>query len=70
MASSPRGARLATGNTVYRRVFDFWLKVFAVSFGMGVVTGIVPILGPGSCRRWRTQGRPRTPSVGCPWLAE
>ena len=25
----------------YRRVFDFWLKVFAVSFGMGVVSGIV-----------------------------
>ena len=35
------GARLITGNPVYRRVFDFWLKVFAVSFGMGVVTGIV-----------------------------
>ena len=35
------GARLATGNLVYRRVFDFWLKVFALSFGMGVVTGIV-----------------------------
>jgi len=35
------GARLATGNALYRRVFDFWLRVFAVSFGMGVVTGIV-----------------------------
>src|SRR6516162_10016735 len=35
------GVRLATGNPVYRRVFDFWLKVFAVSFGMGVVTGVV-----------------------------
>src|SRR5499427_4990588 len=35
------GARLTTGNPIYRRVFDFWLKVFAVSFGMGVVTGIV-----------------------------
>lgn len=35
------GARLVTGNALYRRVFDFWLKVFAVSFGMGVVTGIV-----------------------------
>lgn len=35
------GARLWTGNALYRRVFDFWLKVFAVSFGMGVVTGIV-----------------------------
>ena len=35
------GMRLATGDPVYRRVFDFWLKVFALSFGMGVVTGIV-----------------------------
>ena len=35
------GARLVTGNPLYRRVFDFWLRVFALSFGMGVVTGIV-----------------------------
>jgi len=35
------GMRLATGSALYRRVFDFWLKVFALSFGMGVVTGIV-----------------------------
>jgi len=35
------GMRLFTGNPVYRRIFDFWLKVFAVSFGMGVVMGIV-----------------------------
>jgi cytochrome d ubiquinol oxidase subunit I len=28
------GARLATGNALYRRVFDFWLKIIAVSFGM------------------------------------
>jgi cytochrome d ubiquinol oxidase subunit I len=35
------GVHLATGNPIYRRVFDFWLRVFAVSFGMGVVTGIV-----------------------------
>lgn len=35
------GARLATGRPIYRRIFDFWLKVFAVSFGLGVVTGIV-----------------------------
>jgi cytochrome d ubiquinol oxidase subunit I len=32
---------MATGNPVYRRVFDLWLKIFAVSFGMGVVSGIV-----------------------------
>jgi cytochrome bd ubiquinol oxidase subunit I len=35
------GVGLATGNSVYRRVFDFWLKVFALSFAMGVVSGIV-----------------------------
>ena len=35
------GIRLATGKPIYRRVFDFWLKVFALSFALGVVTGIV-----------------------------
>ena len=30
-----------TGKAVYRRLFDFWLRIFAVSFGMGVVSGIV-----------------------------
>jgi cytochrome d ubiquinol oxidase subunit I len=35
------GLRLFTGNPLYRRVFEFWLKIFAVSFGMGVVSGIV-----------------------------
>ena len=32
---------LATGRPLYRQVFDFWLKVFGVAFGLGVVTGIV-----------------------------
>jgi cytochrome bd ubiquinol oxidase subunit I len=35
------GVQLATGNPVYRRVFDFWLRIFALSFAMGVVSGIV-----------------------------
>ena len=35
------GVGLATGNPIYRRIFDFWLRVFALSFGMGVVSGIV-----------------------------
>jgi cytochrome bd ubiquinol oxidase subunit I len=34
------GLRLRTGRAVYRRVFDLWLKVFGVAFGMGVVSGI------------------------------
>jgi cytochrome d ubiquinol oxidase subunit I len=32
---------MATGNPVYRTLLDFWLKVFAVAFGMGVVSGVV-----------------------------
>ena len=35
------GLHLFTGNSDYRRVFNFWIKLFAVSFGMGVVFGIV-----------------------------
>jgi cytochrome bd ubiquinol oxidase subunit I len=35
------GLHLFTRKDVYRRVFDWWLKVFAVAFGMGVVSGIV-----------------------------
>jgi cytochrome bd ubiquinol oxidase subunit I len=31
----------ATGRDVYRRLSAFWLRIFAVSFGMGVVSGIV-----------------------------
>ena len=32
---------LRTGRSAYRVLFDFWLKIFALSFGMGVVSGIV-----------------------------
>ena len=30
-----------TGRAVFLRLSQFWLKIFAISFGMGVVTGIV-----------------------------
>jgi cytochrome bd ubiquinol oxidase subunit I len=30
-----------TGRPVYRAVFEFWLKIFGVAFGLGVVSGIV-----------------------------
>src|SRR5712671_1450939 len=33
--------RLATGRPVYRVIFEFWLKIFGVAFGLGVVSGIV-----------------------------
>jgi cytochrome bd ubiquinol oxidase subunit I len=32
---------LVTGRRVYRIVFEFWLKIFGVTFGLGVVSGIV-----------------------------
>src|ERR1700748_2850490 len=32
---------LWTGRPVYRLTFEFWLKVFGVAFGLGVVSGIV-----------------------------
>lgn len=35
------GMHLATGRDVFRRLYKFWVKIFAVSFGMGVVSGIV-----------------------------
>ena len=62
MAGNDRRLRLVTGNPLYRRVFDFWLKIFAMSFGMGVVTGIVmafqfgPIGRVGGADRARFQG--------------
>jgi cytochrome d ubiquinol oxidase subunit I len=30
------GMRYFTGNPLYRRIFDFWLKIFAVSFGHAI----------------------------------
>ena len=32
---------LKTGREVYLKLFKYWLKIFAVAFGMGVVSGIV-----------------------------
>src|ERR1700736_110109 len=32
---------LSTGRAAYRALFDFWLKIFGVAFGLGVVSGIV-----------------------------
>lgn len=35
------GLYLKTGNVVYKEVYKFWIKIFAVCFGMGVVSGVV-----------------------------
>src|SRR6202040_45655 len=33
--------QLATGRVAYRILFEFWLKIFGIAFGLGVVSGIV-----------------------------
>ncbi len=35
------GLWLRTGRDVYLNLFKYWLKIFAITFGMGVVSGIV-----------------------------
>jgi cytochrome d ubiquinol oxidase subunit I len=35
------GLWLATGRETFHTLYRFWIKIFAVSFGMGVVSGIV-----------------------------
>ena len=35
------GLWLKTGNNTYLKLFKYWRKIFAVAFGMGVVSGIV-----------------------------
>src|SRR5271169_4926077 len=32
---------LRTGKQVYQVLFEFWLKIFGVAFGLGVVSGVV-----------------------------
>lgn len=35
------GLWLKTGNSVYANLYRYWLKIFAIAFGMGVVSGVV-----------------------------
>jgi cytochrome d ubiquinol oxidase subunit I len=35
------GLHFATGRQIYLRISTFWIKIFSVSFGMGVVSGVV-----------------------------
>jgi len=56
----------ATGLPVYRRLFDFWIKIFGVAFGLGVVSGIVMAFQFGS--NWSELSR-RTGPIQGPLLA-
>ena len=53
---------LATGRPGYRTVFEFWLKIFAVAFGFGVVSGIVMALQFGT--NWDVLARMSGPIQG------
>jgi cytochrome d ubiquinol oxidase subunit I len=53
---------LATGRPVYRRVFEFWLKIFGVAFGLGVVSGIV--MGFQFGTNWEVMARETGPIQG------
>jgi len=55
-----------TKRPVYRRLFDFWLKIFAVAFGLGVVSGIVMAFQFGS--NWSELSR-RSGAIQGPLLA-
>lgn len=33
--------RIKTGQNIYMEIYDLWIKIFALSFGMGVVSGLV-----------------------------
>jgi cytochrome d ubiquinol oxidase subunit I len=35
------GLNLATGREIYFRISNFWIRIFAISFGMGVVSGVI-----------------------------
>ena len=38
------GLWLATGREAFKVLYLFWIKIFAISFGMGVVSGVVHVL--------------------------
>ena len=46
---------LATGRPAYRVVFDFWLKIFGIAFGLEVVSGVVMALQFGT--NWNVLAR-------------
>jgi cytochrome d ubiquinol oxidase subunit I len=57
---------LATGRPAYRVVFEFWLKIFGIAFGLGVVSGIVMAFEFGS--NWSVLSKMSGPIQG-PLLA-
>jgi cytochrome d ubiquinol oxidase subunit I len=60
------GLWLATKREAFQRLYLFWIKIFALSFGMGVVTGVVMSYEFGT--NWSVFSRFAAPVIG-PMLA-
>ncbi len=56
------GLWLWTGRQIYLDLFKYWLKIFALTFGMGVVSGIVMAYQFGT--NWSVLLRQRRPVIG------
>lgn len=56
------GAWLKTKNPVYFQICKFWIKIFALTFGMGVVSGIVMEFQLGT--NWSVYTREVGPALG------
>jgi cytochrome d ubiquinol oxidase subunit I len=61
-------ARWRTGKDLYRRMSDFWLKIFAVNFAIGVASGIVMEFQFGT--NWASYSRFVGDIFGAPLAAE
>lgn len=53
---------LKTGDELWRRLYQFWVRLFALTFGMGVVSGIVLSYQFGT--NWATFSRIAGPVIG------
>lgn len=60
------GLWLSTRRDVFRNLYLFWIKIFALSFGMGVVSGVVMSYELGT--NWAEFSRAASPVIG-PLLA-
>jgi len=56
------GLWLATKREVFKTLYLFWVKIFAISFGMGVVTGVVMSYEFGT--NWSVFARAAAPVIG------
>jgi cytochrome d ubiquinol oxidase subunit I len=56
------GLWLITGREAFDRLYRFWIKIFAISFGMGVVSGVVMSYEFGS--NWSVFSAKVSPAIG------